>query len=101
MQKSNRYGVSLEAKVLRDFEEAFLYYESISPALGDNFYRMFLLAIEKLSLNPHHYYSLTKKLRRISLGKFPYLMVYTIQGNNVIVAGLFHRSSKPSSWRKK
>lgn len=100
MQKSNRYEVRLEERVLNDFEEAFLYYESISPTLGDNFNRMFLLAIEKLSINPQHYYNLTKKLRRISLGKFPYLLVYKIDGNDVIVAGLFHRSSKPSSWRK-
>lgn len=101
MQKSNLYEVKLEERVLDDFEEAFLYYESISPALADNFTRMFLLAIEKLSATPHHYFNITKKLKRITLGKFPYLLVIKIHGNDVIVAGLFHRASKPTKWRKK
>lgn len=101
MLKSNRYEVNLEERVLLDFEEAFLYFESLSPDLSDNFYKMFLLALEKLLLNPHHYFNLSKKLRRISIGKFPYLMVYKIHGDVVVVIGLFHRSSKPSTWRKK
>ncbi|NCU05265.1 MAG: type II toxin-antitoxin system RelE/ParE family toxin [Chitinophagaceae bacterium] len=101
MKKSNLYEVKLEERVLDDFEDAFLYYESVSPALADNFTRMFLLAIEKLSATPHNYFNITKKLKRITLGKFPYLLVYTIIKDSVIVAGLFHRASKPASWRKK
>ncbi len=101
MQKSNPYEVKLEERVLDDFEEAFRYYESVSPALTDNFTRMLLLAIEKLSATPQNYFNLTKKLKRITLGKFPYLLVYKIEKDAVIVVGLFHRASKPASWRKK
>jgi toxin ParE1/3/4 len=86
--------------VLKDFEDAFLYYEEISPALSTNFARMFYLAIDKLQQNPQHYFNLSKKLRRVTLGKFPYLLVYKIVGDIVIVAGLFHRASKTSKWRR-
>ena len=101
MKKFQHYEVSLEERVLDDFENAFAYYESVSPALSTNFTHLFQLAIEKLSVSPHNYLKLSKKLRRISLGKFPYLLVYTIQEDVVIVAGLFHKASKPSNWRKK
>jgi hypothetical protein len=83
-----------------DFTEAFNYYNNISITLGLNFYNKFEQAIHKLSLSPYNYYNLTKKLRRIRLGKFPYMIVYKISGSTVIAAGLFHQSSKPSKWRK-
>lgn len=100
MKKLKRYEIKLEEKVLTDFEDALFYYEMISTALGTNFTRMFLHAVEKLSANPHHYFNLTKKLRRITLGKFPYMLVYKIEEETVIIAGLFHRASKPSKWRR-
>jgi toxin ParE1/3/4 len=101
MKKLNRYEVKLEERVLNDFEDAFLYYDIISPALGDNFTRMFWLAIEKIAENPHNYFNISRKLRRITLGKFPYLIVYSISNDIVYVTGLFHKASKPSKWRKK
>lgn len=101
MKKFHHYEVSLEERVLEDFENAFIYYESISSALSTNFTRMFQLAIDKLSVSPYNYLKISKKLRRISLGKFPYVLVYTIKDDVVIIAGLFHKASRPSNWRKK
>jgi toxin ParE1/3/4 len=101
MKKLKHFEVKLEERVLDDFEDALLHYELISPALGSNFTKMFYLAIEKLSLTPHNYYNLSRKLRRITLGKFPYLLIYKVENNVVVVIGLFHQRSKPSKWRQK
>lgn len=103
MRKLNRYDVLLVPKVTNEFWEAFLYYNNISVTLSQNFSFMFEVAIEKLSISPHHYYKLTKKLRRIRLGKFPYLLVYSVSNRKmtVTVYGLFHTASNPAKWRRK
>ena len=99
MKKSGVYEIILEQRVAGDFETAFLFYEAISPALSNNFTNLFELAVDKIKKKPYNYFNLTKKLRRITLGKFPYLIIYKISGEKVTVIGLFHQSSKSSSWR--
>ncbi len=100
MQKLNLFEELLEARVENDFWDAFLYYDAISFTLSQNFRNKFEFAIYKLSTSPYNYLKLTKKLRRIKLGKFPYMMVYKITGNTVTVFGFFHQASRPSRWRR-
>lgn len=100
MKKSKTYAVVLEERLYDDFTKAFLYYDDISPALSSNFRNLFEIAIDKIRKKPYNYFNLTKKLRRITLGKFPYLIVYRISHEEVTVIGLFHQSSKSTSWRK-
>ena len=99
MKKSKTYAVVLEERLYDDFKEAFLYHDDILLALSNNFRNRFEIAIEKIGKKPHNYFNLTKKLRRITLGKFPYLIVYRISNGEVTVIGLFHQSSKSSQWR--
>lgn len=100
MQKSKLFEVNLEQRVVNDFWDAFLYYDNISFTLSQNFRNKFDYAIYKLSTGPYNYLKLTKKLRRIRLGKFPYMLVYKINKHTVTVLGLFHQSSRPSRWRR-
>lgn len=100
MKKSKTYAVVLEERLYNDFKEAFLYYDDISPALSNNFRNLFEIAVEKIRKKPHNYFNLTKKLRRITLGKFPYLLVYRINAEKITIIGLFHQSAKTTSWRK-
>ena len=101
MKRSKKFRVVLEERVPEDFLEALSFYNNISIALGTNFNSKFEYAIFKLSIGPYNYYNLTKKLRRITLGKFPYLLVYKIDGNIVTIIGLFHQASNKKKWRRK
>src|SRR6266404_2133743 len=98
MKRPKLFEISIEPNTLTDFETAFSYYDNISMTLSENFKLRFEYAIYKLSTGPYNYFKLTKRLRRIKLGKFPYMIVYKIHRNKVIVAGLFHQASKPSKW---
>lgn len=100
MQASKLFEVNLETRVQNDFREAFTYYDNISFTLSQNFRNKFEYAIYKLSTGPYNYLKLTKKLRRIKLGKFPYMLVYKINKQTVTILGLFHQASRPSRWRR-
>jgi hypothetical protein len=100
MQKSNPFAVILEERVEGDFWNAFLYYDNISVTLSQNFRSRFEFAVYKLSVSPYNYLKLTKRLRRIKLGKFPYMIVYKINNKTVTVLGFFHQASRPSKWRR-
>ncbi len=101
MKRSKPFELLLHPRVMLDFENAFNYYSGISYVVSQNFLSKFYQALEKLSISPYNYSKLTKRLRRIKLGKFPYMFVYSINGNYEIVNGLYHQKAKPSHWRKK
>ncbi len=101
MKKFTKFNVVLEERVLDDFLEAFTYYNNISFALGNNFNSRFEFAMYKLSVSPFNYFNLPKRLRRITLGKFPYLMIYKIKDDTVTVIEFFHQASNPKNWRIK
>lgn len=92
--------VKIDSKVLDDFAEVLEYYSSISEMLGENFHFTFLNALHKISLNPQHYFNISKKLRRITLKRFPYMIVYEVTESSVIVRALFHHSANPAKLRK-
>lgn len=84
------YEVIIDSRVLDDFAKAFTYYNAISETLGSDFESVFLQAINKILHHPQHYYKVSKKFRRITVKKYPYMLVYEIKESSVIIKALFH-----------
>src|SRR5690349_14020014 len=95
-----KFEIQIEDRVLHDFSEAFTYYHLISNSLSEKFEVAFATALNKLSAKPRNYYNLGHNLRRIKLGKFPHMLVYTVIKEKVTVVALFHQASNPSQWEK-
>lgn len=53
------------------------------------------LAFENLCRHPEYYASVNDILRRIKINRFPFLVVYEIEKDKVIVVGIRHTSRKP------
>ena len=77
--------------------EASLYYEDQKPALGADFLDELESARTLLSDHPQHYtfISTNKTLRSIALKRFPYQLIFRIEGNHVIVVSVRHEKQKP------
>lgn len=94
------YEIKVDDKVTSDFAQAFEYYDNISEKLSKNFHSSFLLALDKLSHKPENYFNVSKRFRRITLQKFPYMLVYEVKDTQVIVRALFHQSANFSKVKK-
>jgi hypothetical protein len=60
--------------------------------------RSFLLRLENA---PFIYQIANNTIRRIPMGKFPYNIFYTIDGNNVSVLAIVHQKRSPAIWHDK
>ena len=49
----------------------------------------------KISKHPLHYTSVNEQFRRLRINRFPYLIVYEIEGDKIIVNSVRHISRKP------
>ena len=87
-----KYSIIISAIALQEEAEAFLYYESEAEGLGENFLQDIEMALERISEHPTHYsYSdSTKTIRDIGLTTFPFVIIFRIVEDKIIVFNIHH-----------
>jgi len=82
-----------------DLDDARQWYERRQPGLG----RKFLLGawelIARISQNPELFPTVHSDMRRASLDRFPYGVIYRTVGNRVVILGVVHDRRDPKSWK--
>ena len=89
-----KYKLIIAKKALFD---AYHYYEDIRVGLGDRFIESLENRYAALSEHPNYYsYSDKNKIiRDVAIDGFPYLIIYEISGNDVIVFSIHNTYKKP------
>jgi len=82
-----------------ELDQAFRWYESQAPGLGDAFLIEVLSAADRVSLYPEAWHSLDGGLRRCRLNRFPYGLIYAIESGDVLVLAVAHLHREPGYWR--
>ena len=78
--------------------EAYHYYQSKSPGLGERFISELLKRYEEIANHPEHYSFIDERkiIRDVKLKHFPYLVVYEFYNNMVIVYSVFNGYKNPA-----
>lgn len=81
-----------------DEYEAFTWYEEQRTGLGDEMLIELEFTYKKIAENPEHYGFIDgrQELRDYLLPRFPYLIVYRINGNTVEIITVHHAKKHPS-----
>jgi len=74
------------------------FYEQQIEGLGDLFRKEIFEAVDFICLYPEGYQLITKYTRKCSLRKFPYLVLYSIIKNSVIITAVAHQHRHPRSY---
>lgn len=82
-----------------EFDQALRWYEAQSPHLGDAFLIEVLSAADRIALYPDAWQSLDEGVRRIRLSRFPYGLIYTTEGGDILVLAVAHLHREPDYWR--
>ena len=87
------YDLVIKQEAVEDATEAYIYYQEKQTGLGERFLNALKEAYEKLQYHPQHYSYIDedpgKIFRDIKLYKFPYVIVYEISTNEVIVYAVY------------
>ena len=89
------FKIKVSDAALNDIDKAVIYYNGKSISLGNRFYRQFRDALRKIKSNPNYYSYYKTPYRRLLLKDFPYLILYKVYNNTVIVTGVFFEIINP------
>jgi mRNA-degrading endonuclease RelE of RelBE toxin-antitoxin system len=74
------------------------YYELQLEGLGTRFMEAVDLGIKRIKENPKAWEKYSRFTRKHSLGKFPYKLIYEIDGDTITIIAVAHSHRRPSYW---
>jgi hypothetical protein len=87
--------VSIQAHA--DTINAIDYYDSINPNLGDRFLIELMEVYKKITYNPTNYSFIAtqRKFRDVKLKIFPYVVIFEINGTDIIISAVLNTHKLP------
>ncbi len=87
----------LEIKAEANFEiiQSYLYYESKTLGLGDRFESQLEEYFDRITKFPFHYEVKRKPYREAFIKKFPFIIIYEVIDNKVVVYSVFNTNRNP------
>lgn len=84
-----------------EFDDAADWYEAKRPGLGIDFVAKVREVLKRISINPRLHQIVYRDVRRAVVARFPYVVLYREEGNEVIVVAVFHASRNPAVWQSR
>ena len=91
------FKIILESRAINNAKASYNYYELIQLGLGDRFMKELERRIKIIQLNPKLFRKIKDDIRQVSLKKFPFVIIYEIFENIIIVYAVFHTSRNPEN----
>lgn len=85
----------------KELDEAVAWYAAQAPDLSDAFLVEILKAFRRIELYPGAWHPLSENTRRCRLSRFPYGVIYSKDGDGIVVIAIAHLHRKPGYWRNR
>lgn len=89
------YQLILKPSAILMVKEAYTCYELQHKGLGEMFLSALDICYKKIQLYPTLNGKIQKHYRQVRIKKFPYIIVYEIIKNDIVVLAVFHTKRNP------
>ena len=90
-----KYELIIRDEAELEIIEAVKYYESKQIGLGKRFLSHLKIYLKRIQTYPEHFYIKRNPYREAVLKKFPYLIIFELSENKVIVFSVFNTYQNP------
>ena len=94
-----RYVFHPEA--LTEYAEAVRYYAAQRAELAQAFINSIESAVYQIRESPNRYAAIDEDVRRCTIRKFPYGLLYTIEQDYILILAIAHYSREPGYWKNR
>lgn len=96
-----KYKIIIRSEAENDLKEAFGWYEDKRLGLGHEFLLHIDAGIKFVQRNPEVHSSEYKGTRRHIIKRFPYKIIYLVEGEKIIVLAVLHGKRCPDLLKKR
>lgn len=89
------YNLHVQAEAIMDMQDAFDWYQAKKDGLGFEFLEEVETGFQNICNNPQYYTAINGHFRRHKVKRFPYLVIYEIEPDTIIINAVRHSSRKP------
>ena len=94
-----RYAFHPEARL--EYLDAAAYYAAARPGLGAEFSREIESVIAQICEAPTRWGFFEQDVRRCLARRFPFAVLYSIEGDYLLIVAIMHCSREPGYWRRR
>lgn len=87
-----KYHLIIKEEANQEIIDSYLYYETKSKGLGEKFLGNLETYFDRIQKYPKHYQIKRKPYREVFVKNFPFLIIYEIIENSIVVYAVFHTS---------
>jgi plasmid stabilization system protein ParE len=89
------YHIILKPRAILMVKEAYEWYEKQKKELGEEFLGELDTVYKKLKAHPQYYSKVKKDFRQCKLKRFPFVIIYQLSENQVLIFAVFHTKRNP------
>lgn len=93
--------LTIKPEAADDIREAFDYYEDKRPGLGSEFVDVLDDTLDLIQQFPLAHAQVRQNARRAPLKRFPYLVIYTVEQDEIFVHACIHGKRDPREWQRR
>jgi plasmid stabilization system protein ParE len=88
-------------QVAADIAETVAWYAFHRPGLETDFVEDFHPALATIERNPFQYQIVEREIRRATLRRFPYGVMYVVSDQELLIVACLHGRRNPANWRRR
>ena len=92
------YRLEVRAEASKEFIESYLWYEGQREGLGEEFHDEVQEYFDTLRQRPTGFPKWRGPFKKLNLKRFPYVIVFRVMKDAVIIYSVFHSKRNPSRW---
>lgn len=97
---AKKHNLIIKEEAGFDISDAYEWYESKQPNLGDKFKRQLLKTFKSVHSNPTGFQIIFDNQRQANVSKFPFVVVFEILNLDIVVFAVFHTSQNPQKKKR-
>lgn len=89
------YNITVQIEALLKIQDAVDWYEEQKQGLGFQLLDEIENCYAELQINPHRFSFINHQYRRVKTARFPYVLIYEVEDDTVIITNVRHNKQKP------
>lgn len=91
----------IQPEAERDLAEAFIWYETQRPGLGNELLLSIEASLAAIQRRPESFPIIHREIRRALIRRFPYGIFYIVDEDSLVILAIFHAKRDPRKWKKR